>query len=136
MDRLQLNTVKETSGELHHDWESDKVETMMAQMQEVGRYENANADFTVASAHKIIITPGPDSNEQLERLCSQYYRSLRRDGETGLSCHFIHSPPYRPNPILQHLKSLLEYAPDVQQGITRWSMASARATSGIPLREQ
>jgi hypothetical protein len=41
MDRHQLNTVKETSGELHHDWESDKVATMMAQMQEVGRFENS-----------------------------------------------------------------------------------------------
>ena len=58
MDRLQLNTVKETSGELHHDWESDKVETMMAQMQEVGRFEKVSVDFTIASAHKIIITPG------------------------------------------------------------------------------
>ena len=113
MDRHQLNTIKETSGELRHDWESDNAASMMQQMQEVGRFENVNVDFTVASAHKIIITPGPDSNDQLERICSQYCRFLRRRGETGLPCHFVHSPPYRPNPIPQHLKSLLEYAPGV-----------------------
>ena len=54
-DRHQLNTVKETSGELNHDWESDKAAMVMAQMQEIGRYENVNVDFTVASAHKIIM---------------------------------------------------------------------------------
>ena len=84
----------------------------------------------------MIITPGPDSNDQSERACSQYVRFLRRSGETGLSCHFVHSPSYRPNPIPQHLKSMLQYTPDVQSGITRWSVASARVTNGIPLRER
>ena len=136
IDRHQRNTSKETSGAFHHDGETGKAPVMMQQMQEAARFVNVNVDFTVASEHKIIITPGPDSNDQLERICSQYCRFLRRGGETGLSCHFVHSPPYRPNPILQYLKSLLEYTPDVQQGTTRWPVASARATNGIPIRER
>jgi hypothetical protein len=31
---------------------------------------------------------------------------------------------------------MLQYTPDVESGIRRWSTASARATNGIPLREQ
>ena len=135
MDRRQQSTVKETSGELPHDWDSAKVATMMTRMQEVGRYEKVNVDFTVASEHKITIAPWPDSNDQLERLCSQYCRHLRLSGEAGLSCHFVHSLPYRPNPIPQSAKALLEYMPDIQQGTARWSLASARVTSGVPLRQ-
>ena len=71
MDRHQQSTVKGTSGKLTHDWDSAKVATMMTRTQEVGRYEKVNVDFTVASEHKIIITTGPDSNDQLIRLCSQ-----------------------------------------------------------------
>ena len=55
---------------------------------------------------KIIITPGPNSNDNnhLERACTQYCDRLRKRGETGLSCNFVHAPPYRPNPIPQSLQ--------------------------------
>ena len=136
LDRHQMSTTKEIYGELHHDWDDGKASVMMQQMQATAQFENISVDFTVALEDKIIITPGPDSNDQLERVCSQYVRFLRRSGETGLSCHFVNSPPYRPNPIPQHLKSMLQYTPDVQGGIARWSVTSARATNGISLRER
>lgn len=109
---------------------------MMQQIQETAQFEGISVDFSIASEDKIIITPGPNSNDQIERVCSQYCSYLRNRGETGLSCHFVHAPPYRPNPTPQSLEPLLHYTPDAESGIRRWSTASARVTNGIPLREQ
>ena len=76
---------------------------MMQQIQEVAKYEGISVDLTVASATKIVITPGPslNDNNNLERACIRYCDRLRKISETGLSCHFVHAPPYRPNPIPQ-----------------------------------
>ena len=84
MDRHQRSTTKEISGELHHDWESGKASVMMQQMQ-VGCSvrERQRRLHGCVGAHEIITTPGPDSNDQPERICSQYVPlppSPRRDG--------------------------------------------------------
>ena len=97
MDCHQMSTTKEISGELHHDWDEGKVSVMMQQMQATAQFEGISVDFSIASEDKIIITPGPNSNDndQLERACSQYCSYLRNHrGETGLSCNFVHAPPY------------------------------------------
>ena len=88
----------------------------------------------VASATKIVITPGPGpyDNNNLEKACVQHCDHLRKNGETGLSCHFIHAPPYRPNPIPQAAQSLIQYEPAVADGIRRWSRASQRTADGAP----
>ena len=138
LDRHQMSTAREVSGELDHDWSEAKASAMMQQIQEVAKYEGISVDLTVASATKIIITPGssPNDNTNLERACIQYCDRLRKLGEAGLSCHFVHAPPYRPNPIPQTIQSMLQYEPDVAAGITHWSTASARAANGVPLRAQ
>ena len=129
-----MNTVKEVSGELVHDWDETKATKMMHQMLEVAKYEGISVDLTVASATKIVITPGPslNDNNNLEKACIQHCDRLRKDGEAGLSRHFIHAPPYRPNPIPQTAQSLLQYGPAVADGITRWSRAAERTAPGAP----
>ena len=77
MDRYQKDTKKETYGELTHGWDSAKVAMLMAAMQKVGAYEQVNVDVVIESESKMTISPGPDSNAQIGRLCSQYFRELR-----------------------------------------------------------
>ena len=103
LDRHQMGTVEEVSGELFHDWSEDEAARKIQQILEVAKYEGMSADLTVASATKIVITPGPGpyDNFNLEKACVQHCDHLRKNGETGLSCQFIHAPPYRPNPIPQ-----------------------------------
>ena len=107
----------------------------MAAMQQVGAYEKVNVDFAIESESKIIISPGPDSNAQIERLCSEYCHHLRLSGEAEVSLHFRCSKPHRPGPIPSSIKTLLEYMPDLKTSAERWSLATARATSGVPPRQ-
>ena len=76
MGRYQKTTEKETYGELAHGWDDAKVKLIMAAMQQVCAYEKVNADFVIEPENKIIISPGPDSNAQVERLCSEYCHHL------------------------------------------------------------
>ena len=47
----------------------------------------------------------------------------------------MYSQPYRPDPITPSVKTLMEYMPDIKTGVAHWSLAAARATSGVPLRQ-
>ena len=52
-----------------------------------------NADFVIESENKIIISPGSDSNAQIERLCGEYCHHLRLSGEPEVALHFRYSKP-------------------------------------------
>ena len=134
MDRHQKDTLNEVSGELEHEWDETTAKDFMHKMMEVAKYEHISIHLTVASDTKIIITPGPSltDNSQLEKTCSQYCDRLRKQGVTGLSCHFIHAPPHRPNPIPQVLQNLIQYEPAVFEGIRRWSRSSQRVSDCAP----
>ena len=92
---------------------------VMAAIQQVGAYEQVNVDFVIESENKIIISPGPDSNAKIERLCSQYCHELRLSGEAELSLGFVYLQPYRPDPIPPSVKTLMEYMPDIKTGVAR-----------------
>ena len=96
MDCYQKTTDKETFAELTHSWGGAKVAMVMTAMQQVGAYEQVNVDFVIESENKIIISPGPDSNAQIERLCSQYCHVLRLSGEAEGSLNFVYLQPYHP----------------------------------------
>ena len=134
MDHHQKDTLNEVSGELEHEWDETTANEMVQDIMEVAKYERISVHLTVASDTKIIITPGPSltDNSQLEKACSQYCDRLRKKGVTGLSCHFIHAPPHRPNPIPQVLQNLIQYEPAVFDNIRRWSRASQRASDCAP----
>ena len=135
MDRYQKATDKETYYKLAHSWDDAKVALVMAVMQQVCAYEKVNVDFVIESENKIVISPGPDSNAQIERLCSEYCHHLRLSGEAEVALHFRYSKPHRPDPIPSSIKTLLEYMLDLKTGVARWSLATARATSGVPPRQ-
>ena len=133
MDRHQTNTINEVVGELEHDWDETKAKDMMKSILEVAKYEGINVLLTVASDTKIVITPGPSlTDTSIEKACMQHCDRLRKKGETGLACHFVHAPPHRPNPIPQILQSLLQYEPAVGEGTKRWSRASQRTADCAP----
>ena len=134
--RYQKTTDKETyDGELAHSWDDAKVTLIMAAIQQVCAYEKVKADFVIESENKIIISPEPNSNAQIERLCGEYCHHLRLSGEAEVALHFRYSKPYRPDPIPSSIKTLMEYMPDLKSGVARWSLATACATSGVPPRQ-
>ena len=91
----------------------------MTAMQQVGAYEKVNVDFVIEAENKTIPSPGPDSNAQIERLCSEYCHHLRLSGEAEVSLHFRYSEPHRHDPILSSVKTLMEYMPDIKTGVSR-----------------
>ena len=134
MDRHQKDTVNEVSGVLEHEWDEPKAKEMMQRILEVAKYERISVHLTVTSDTRILITPGPSptDNSNLQKACSQYCDRLRKQGETGLQCHFDHAPPHRPNPIPQVLQNLIQYEPAVAEGIRRWSRAAQRTADCAP----
>ena len=107
----------------------------MAAMQQVCAYEKVNADFVIEAENKIIISPGAGL-ERPDRTALQ--RVLpppppERRGRGGPPLPILGT--YRPDPIPSSIKTLLEYMPDLKSGVARWSLATARATSGVPPRQ-
>ena len=134
MDRHQMNTVNEVSGEIQHEWDEPTANEMVQNILNVAKHERINIHLTITSATTFAITPGPslNDNSQLEKTCRQYCDRLRLSGVTGLSCRFNHAPPHRPNPIPQMLSNLMQYEPAIYAGMARWSRSSRRVSDAAP----
>ena len=134
MDRHQMQTVNETSGVIQHEWDESTARTMIPKILDAAKHERISINLTITSDTTFAITPGPsrDDNSQLEKTCRAYCDLLRLSGETGISCRFNHAPPNRPNPIPPVLNSLMQYEPEVVEGIGRWSRSVQRITDTAP----
>ena len=103
LDRHQMSTNKEVSGELDHDWSERKASVVMQRIQEVAKYEGISIDLSIESATKIIITSGPSSTSR-PRQCSTKtlaggFRRPRSRPATNLTSRDTYAPQVERSPM-------------------------------------